>query len=176
MDDTWLNHVKQALIVSYHYRACLVCMKHVYAICHNAHCIYVKTRIGLVEYGESRLKHSHLEYLVTLLLAAREALVYRAVGKLCVELNNLTLCFHQFDELGSRERGKSLILSLFIDSSLHEVCHRDTRNLHRILEREEKALMSTILRLHLKQVLAIIPNLAFSNLVERITNENGTKS
>ncbi len=74
------------------------------------------------------------------------------------------------------ERGKSLILSLFVDSRLHEGCHRDTRNLHRILEREEKALMSEILGLHLKQVLVIMPSLAFSNLLERISDENGTKS
>ena len=49
----------------------------------------VEARVGLVEDGELRLEHRHLEDLVALLLAAGEALVDRAAQEALVHLDEL---------------------------------------------------------------------------------------
>ena len=46
-----------------------------------------------------------------------------------------------------------------------------SKNLHRVLEREEQSLMRSVFRLHLQQVLAVKISLALRDLIERITHK-----
>ena len=142
-------------------------------VCDNAHGINVKARVGLVEDRELWLKHCHLEYLVAFLLSSAKALVDGPPGKLAVESHQLPLLAHELYEVCGVEWLKPLILPLLVDGGFHEVGHRHTRYLHRILERQEQSLVSPVLRLHLKQVLAIEDGLSSGDGVERITCKDG---
>ena len=144
----------------------------VHAFSHDAHGIHVEAGVRLVEDTQLRFEHSHLEYLVALLLTTTEALVHRAVGQLRVQLHDLTLLALQLQEFGTLHRLQALSLALLVDGRLHEVGHRHTGNLHGILEREEQSLVGPVLRLHLQQVLAVEPSLALRHLVERIAHEH----
>ena len=73
-------------------------------------------------------------YFITLLLTSRESLIYRTVSQLAVQLHNLSLLAHQFQELTGRQSWKSFVLTLFIHGRTHEVHHAHSRNFYRILE------------------------------------------
>ena len=173
--ELWLNHLQQTVVVGDDNARCLRGLQLVYTLCHDAHGINVQTGVCLVEDAQLRFEHSHLEDLVALLLTTAETLVNGTIGQLGIELHNLTLLALQLQELSSVHGLQSLIFALLIDGSLHEVGHRHTRNLHRILEREEQPLVSSVLWLHLQQVLAIEVGFAFCNLVEWIAYEYSTQ-
>ena len=69
--------VEQALVVRDHQHRALGLAQRVHAARHDAQRVDVEARVGLVEDREARLEERHLEDLVALLLAAREALVDR---------------------------------------------------------------------------------------------------
>ena len=118
-----LDVVKQTLVVGYDYGRCLLGAQFVEACGYDAQGVNVKTGVGLVEYAEGRLQHCHLEYLIALLLATREALVDRTAHQLLVYLHQLTLLLHQLDEVSGLHRLQSLCLATGVDGSLHKVGH-----------------------------------------------------
>ena len=81
MHHIGLDHIKQTVVVGNDNATGLGSGEFVDALCHDAHGIHVKTRVRLVEDRQFRFEHSHLEYLVALLLSTRESLVHRTVGE-----------------------------------------------------------------------------------------------
>ena len=149
MYDVRLQVVEQALVVGDDDGARLWGAQLVEAFCHDAQGVHVEAAVRLVEDGELRFEHRHLEYLVALLLAAREALVHAAVCQLAVQLHDGTLLPHELEEVASRHGVEALILALGVEGSTHEVDHRHAWNLDRLLEAEEDALVGTFLGLEL---------------------------
>jgi hypothetical protein len=73
--------------------------------------IDVEAGIGLVEQRELRLEHGHLQDLVALLLAAREAFVDAAIEEALVHLHELHLLADQLQELEGVEFGLAVLLA-----------------------------------------------------------------
>ena len=169
------NHLQQTVVVGDDNTRGLGRRQFVHAFGHDAHGIDVEPGVGLVENGKLRFEHGHLENLVALLLAAAKPFVHRTVGEFGIQFHNLSLFTHQFQEVGGLQRFLAFILSLCIDGCLHEVGHRHTGNLYRILEREEQSLVGTVLGFHFQQVLAVEPGLSLGHLIERVTYEHSTQ-
>ena len=70
--------VEQALIVRDNHRSVILTLEARNTRSHDTQCVDIETRVSLIQDSELWIEHSHLEYLVLLLLATREALVYGA--------------------------------------------------------------------------------------------------
>ncbi len=154
MHEVGHDVVQQTLVVRDDHRGVLGRMKFRHARGHDAQGVDVEARIGLVQNGQRRIEHRHLENLVLLLLAARETLVHRARRELRVQLHHGALLAHELQELRRRQRLLTAKLALLLHGQLHEVGHRHARNLHRILESEEQPRTGTVLDRHREQVAA----------------------
>ena len=126
--------IQQPLVMGDDHRGILGRMEFRDARSDDAQRVDIQARIGLVENGQLRVEHRHLENLVFLLLAARETLVDGPRSELRRQLDDGTLFTHQSQELSGRKRLLTAVFALFVDGYLHEVGHRDARNLDRILE------------------------------------------
>ena len=62
--------VQKSLIVGDDDRSLLRSMEGIHTVRNDAESVHIKSAVGLVENRESRVKHGHLEDLVTLLLTA----------------------------------------------------------------------------------------------------------
>ena len=144
--------IEQPLVVRDDHRGVLRRMEFRDARGDDAQGVDVETRIGFVQNRQLRREHRHLEYLVLLLLAAREALVHGARRQFRGQLHDGALLAHQAQELGGRKRFLAAETALLIDGQLHEAGHRDARNLHRILETQEKPQTRPVLYGHIQQV------------------------
>ena len=142
------------------------------ALGNDTHGVNVESGVCLVQDTEFRFQHSHLEYLVAFLLTAAEALVDGTVGKTVVQFHHLLLLAHQFQELACLQLRLSVVLAFLVDGGLHKVCHRHTRNLHRILERQEQSFVGTVFGLHLQKVLAVEDYLALGHFIDGIAYEH----
>ena len=105
----------------------------------------VEPGVGLVEDRERGLEHRHLEDLVALLLAAREALVDRAVEQRLVHLHQLHLLAHQLEEVDGVELRQAAVLAHGVERRLEEVGVADAGDLDRVLEGQEDALAGALL-------------------------------
>src|SRR6185369_17643242 len=83
--------------------------------------IHVEARIGLVENRKARLEHRHLENLVAFLLAARKALVDRAVQQLFAEADDLHPGARRGEEIDGVELRQSAMPALRVEGRLEEV-------------------------------------------------------
>ena len=175
MDDIRFDHVEQTLIVGDDDGGRLISMHLVHPFRYDAHGVNIKAGIGLVEDAQLRFEHRHLEDFIAFLLTTREAFVHTAAGQVGVHAHQPAFFPHKGHELGCFQRFESLISTLGIDGCLHEVGHAHSRNLHRILEREEEPFMRTVFRLHLQQVLSIEDSHAVGHFIERITCKYGTE-
>ena len=126
--------VQKPLVVSNNDSRLLRGMKRIHTICHNAESINIKTAVCLVEDGESRVEHGHLEDLITLLLTSRETHIHLTLSKFRLHLNESHLLTHKFKEVSSLQRLKPLACTMSVYCSLHEICYSNSRYLHRILE------------------------------------------
>ena len=122
----------------------------VHAARHHPKSVDIETRIGFVEDGQARLEQRHLQNLIALFLAAREALVHRAVEERCVHFEELHLRAHIIVEFERVEL-------VFAARRLHRVVGesqesavRDPGNLDRVLETEEQPRARARLRRHLE--------------------------
>ena len=120
----------------------------------DAQGVDVEPRVGLVQDRQLRIEHRHLENLVLLLLAAREAFVHGPRGEFRREFHHGALLAHEFQEFGGRKRLLAAELALFVDGQLHKISHRDARDLHRILEAQEQPQPRPVLDGHRQQVAA----------------------
>jgi hypothetical protein len=99
----------------------------------------VEPGVRLVEDREPRLEHRHLEDLVPLLLAAREALVDGPAREAPVHLDDLQLLVEELEELHRIELLLPLARAPLVDRGLEEVHVADAGDLDGVLEREEHA-------------------------------------
>ena len=67
-------------------------------------------------------------------------------------------------------------LSSGIHGSFHKVGNTDPRNLHRILETQEQPGPRPLFRLHGEQILSVISDRTFSNLISRPPGKNRAES
>ena len=172
MDEVGTDIVEQTLVVGDDDGGVVGALELVDAAGHYAKGVDVESGVRLVEDGEARFEHGHLEYFVALFLAAGEAFVDRARGELVVEFYDGALLTHQLEELAGREGGLMEILALGIDGRAHEVDHRDSGNLNGILEGEEKTLMGAVLGREREQVEAVEVDGASCDGEGGITGEN----
>ena len=133
------------------------------------------SRVGLVEDGEGGVEHSHLEDFVLLLLAAAEAFVDRAVGKVGGHFDNLFLFFHEFEELGTGEGVETAVFALLIDSGTHEVGDGHARYFDGILEAKENAFVGAHVDGEIEDVLSVVNDFAFGHGIFRVACNDACK-
>ena len=131
--------LEQALVVGDHQHAALGVAQGVGAAGHHAERVDVEPRVRLVEHRELRLEEQHLQHLVALLLAAREALVDGPAHQVLRHLDDGGLLLDQRHEV----HGVELLLAPMgapgVHRRLEEVDVADPGDLDRVLEREEDA-------------------------------------
>ena len=86
VDEVGLDVVEDPLVVRDHERAHRRADELLHAARDDLERVDVETRVGLVEHGDARLQHRHLQDLDALLLAAREAVVQVARRELARDL------------------------------------------------------------------------------------------
>jgi hypothetical protein len=150
----------------------LLAAKGIHAVRHNTHGIDVEAGIGLIEHAKRRLQQSHLQHLISLLLAAGEAHVKRPAQHLHVDLESLRFLLHQAQEVGRRQ----LLLPAGFPHRVHGTAQEghggDAGDLHRVLERQEHAGDGALGRVHLQQVHAIPGDGAFGDFVVLVAGEH----
>ena len=91
--------VEQPLVVRDDDERALGAAHRVDAVGDDAQRVDVEARVGFVEQRERRLEHRHVEDLVALLLAAREAFVDRALQHRIVDVQELELLLDELHEV-----------------------------------------------------------------------------
>src|SRR5947207_2171850 len=99
MNEIWNEIAEQTLVMSDDQHRVLLATKRIHALGDDAQGIDVESGIGLVEDGQLRIEYGHLEDLVALFLAAREAFIHRSVHERFIELDELHLFACQLEEL-----------------------------------------------------------------------------
>ena len=124
-----------------------------------AHCrlerINVETGVGLVEDRQLGLQHCHLQNLVALFFAAREAFVDTAIQEFRVHAQRRHLFFSELQKLKGIDLVDSLVLAFRVERGLEKVGVVNARNLDRVLEAQENAVASTFFGFEFQQVLTL---------------------
>ena len=134
----------------------------------------VEPRVGLVEHGDARLQHRHLEDLDALLLAAREPVVEIALRQLARHLEVLHRGEHVGAELLHGDRvvlAAVRRLALRVDRAAQEARDGDAGDRVGILEREEEALLGALVGAELRDVDAVEQDLALGDDVGRVAHQ-----
>ena len=116
---------------------------------HNTQCINVQSGVSLIQDGDLRLQHGHLQNLRPFLLATGEALVQVAAGEGFVDLQQLHLLIQQLAELRNWQAGSAAsirfaALSCGVNGPAQEVPHAQTRDGDRILKCQEQTQSSSL--------------------------------
>jgi phosphoribosylformylglycinamidine (FGAM) synthase-like amidotransferase family enzyme len=90
--------IEQPLVVSDEQHAAVGRAQRIHAARHDLERVDVESRVRLVEHGERRFEHQHLQDLVALLLAAGESFIDTARQKALVHLHELHLAAHELQE------------------------------------------------------------------------------
>ncbi len=146
----------------------------VHAVRDDSERVDVEAGVGLVEHGDLRLQHRHLQDLDALLLTAREAVVQVPRRELARNLELLHRREQVRAELGDRHRillASGRGLAIRVDRASQEARHGDARDRVRVLEREEEAALRALVRPELGDVLAVEEDLALGHLVRRVAHE-----
>src|SRR4029078_12899641 len=114
----------------------------------------------------------HLEDLVALLLAAREALVDRAAEERLIHLQQLHLRLHELHELDGVDVRFVAVLADGVQRRLEEVAVADAGDLDRVLEGEEDAFAGALLGIEVEQILAVELDGAAGDLVAALAGED----
>ena len=147
-------------------------MQRTHTLCDDSERIHIKSAVRLVKNGQSRVEHSHLENLVTLLFTTGKTDIDLSLRKLGTHLDERHLLPHKFQEITGFHRIEPLRLSLGIDSCLHKIRDSDTRNFDRILERHEDSGPRTLLRRHCEQILAHEVYATLGNCIKRLSGKH----
>ncbi len=172
----WLNMVEQPLVVGDHQHAHLGLLRveRVDAVGDDLERVDVEPRVGLVHHRHVRLEHRHLQDLDPLLLAAAEALVEVAAHKGLVDFERGHLLAQLLAELGHRDGGRLGILAILaamrIDRRAQEVRHRHAGDGDRVLEGQEQPQLGALIGPQLKDVLALVPDLAARHRVAGVAH------
>ena len=144
----------------------------VHPVRHDPQGVDVEAGVGLVEDREARSEEHHLEDLVALLLAAREALVEGPAQQPLVHVHELDLLAHELHEVDRVELLVAARPPHRVDRRLHEVRVVDPRDLHRVLEREEEPALGALLGLEGEKVLAFVSDPPGRHLVAFAAGEH----
>ena len=125
----------------------------------------IEPRIGLVQHRQPGLEHGHLEDLVALLLAAREADVHGALDELLVDLEKPHLLARQGEEIHGVELGQPAMLAHLVQGRFEEVHAAHARYLDRILEGQKQAFAGPFLGRHGKKIVPREADAALDHLV-----------
>ena len=128
--------------------------------------------VGLVEDRQLRLEQRHLEDLVALLLAAREAFVDGPAEHPLVDVEQPRLLLDELHELHRVELGQALVLALRVQRGLEEVGVVDAGDFHRVLEGHEHALARALVGIHVEQIVPLVGHVAAGDLVFRMARED----
>ena len=175
MDEVGDDVVEQTLVVRDDHEGVVGLMQLVDAMGHDAQGVDVEARVGLVEDGEAGFQHGHLEDLVFLLLATAVAHVDEAVLQLLGDFDHGLLLLHHLHEVDGAHRRQTLVLTFRVDGGAHEVLNAHARDFDRILEAEEDAFVSAVLRRHPDDVLALVPDLTFGDFIALATRDGRRK-
>ena len=148
------HEVEEALIVGDDQHGAVGAAQRVDAAGDDLERVDVEARIGLVEDRERRFQQRHLQYLVALLLAAREAHVERAPHHAVVDAERRPLRLDQLEELHRVQFLLAAMPAAGVDRGLEEGGTPHARNLDRVLEGEEDAGERPFLDAHGQQVRA----------------------
>ena len=157
-----------------HERAHLLADELAHAVGDDLQRVDVEARVGLVEHGDARLQHRHLQDLDPLLLAAREAVVQVALRELARHLQLLHRGEHVLAELRDRDRVVLAAVARLadrVDRGAQEARDGHAGDRVRVLEREEEAALRALVRLELGHVLAVEEDLALGDLVGRVAHQ-----
>ena len=124
----------------------------------------VEPRVGLVEHGQARVEQRELEDLHALLLAAGEAVVEIAVGELARDVGQLHRRLDRLAEVLQRD----LVLAARLAGRVHDHAQvlgdGHARDGDRVLEGHEEAGAGALVRIGLRDVLAVEEDLAVGHL------------
>ena len=120
----------------------------------------VEPRVGFVEDGQGRVEHRHLKNLVSLLLAARKALVDGTADEALVQVHQLDLFPNDLHELHGVQLFLASMLAYGIHGGLQKIDVAHSGDLHRILKGHEDAFAGPFLGLHVQQVPVPVENTA----------------
>ncbi len=132
----------------------------------------VEAAVGLVEERQLRLEHRHLENLVALLLAAREADIDGALQKIVVDLQKLQLRAHGFEELAGVELTLAARAAARVHGGAQEIHVVHAGNLDRILERQEDAGARPLVGRERQQVAPLVEHAALGHLVAGLAGQD----
>ena len=173
VDEIGRDVVEDPLVVRDHERAHLRADELLDAVGDDAQRVDVETGVGLVEHGDLRLEHRHLQDLDALLLAAREAVVEVARRELARDLEPVHRGEQVLAELRDRDRVvlARARLANRVDRAAQEARHRHARDGVRVLEREEEAALRALVRAERHEVLAVEEDLALGDLVRGMPHQ-----
>src|SRR2546425_1927560 len=172
VDDVRYDVVEQTLVVRDDEHRPLRASHRVDAVRHEPQGVDVESGVGLVEDAEFRLEDRHLEHLVLLFLAAREAFVQAALHERLVEAEELRLVLDEGYEVHRVDLVLAAVLPDRVQGGLQEVGVAHARDLDGILECHEHAFAGTVLRLHREQVLPFEAGRAPRDLVRHTAGQD----
>ena len=121
------------------------------AVGHGAYRVHIQAGVRLVQNGQARLQHQHLQYLGLLLLTTGEAHVQVAVGVALVHIQQGHGVLQLFLEVPQAQAAAGLLLQRRAD----EGAEGDAGDLQRVLEGQKNAASGTLVDGKLGDVLAV---------------------
>src|SRR5262249_18301506 len=154
--EVWDDVIEQPLVVRHDDHRALWSTQGIHAGGDDAQGVDIESRVGLVQNREGRVEDRHLEDLVPLLLAAGESLVDRALDELLVDVHERRLVLDEREEIERVKLGQPAVLADRVQRVLQEIEVRDTRDLNRVLKREEDALARAHFGSHGEKVVPLV--------------------
>mmetsp|Transcript_36559 Transcript_36559/g.91349 ORF Transcript_36559/g.91349 Transcript_36559/m.91349 type:complete len:606 (+) Transcript_36559:252-2069(+) len=168
-----LDVVEQPLIVRDQHDAVGVALVRVHTLRDRLERVDVQPRVRLVQDCKLGLEQRHLEDLVALLLATREAAVHLTVEEVHAHPHRRHLLAEDAEKLDRVVLALSEGAAALVDSEAQKVGVGDTRDLDRVLERKEDTLLRALLRLQVEQVLALaVVHRAAGDLVRWVPHDH----
>ena len=128
--------------------------------------------VGLVEHGELGLLERHLEDLHALLLAAGEAVVDVAARELLRDVRELHRGLDRLAELLQRDRLLAARGAVRVDDHAQVLRGRHARDRDGVLEGHEQAGDGALVRIGLRDVLAVEEDLALGDVEVRVAHDH----
>ena len=133
----------------------------------------VEAAVGLVENGEARLQHRHLEDLVALLLAAGKPDIDRALQQVLADVEILELGAHDAQELPRVKFGFAAVATAGVERGAQEIHVVHAGDFDRVLEGEKEPLARPLVGRHRQEVAAEIGHRALADFIAFTAGEYG---
>jgi hypothetical protein len=145
------------------------------AIGSDAQRVDIQSRVHFVENAQARLKQRHLQHFVALLFATGKPDVDAALEHIHRNVERGRNLANFLQKVRHKKLGLATRLTLSVQRRAQKVHGGDARNFHRILEREEYALVGALVRRHLEQVFALEQDFARSHVITRLARDDVRK-